>query len=427
MHARRPRPLCLRVAAALVVCSFLALPKLSTAQVPAPPGELVRRADAGDAAAMLELAAWYRDQDVPAAAEAEFIARQAHYLGRAAERGLPEAKRRYGLLLLQGDAGVRADPARGRSLLRDAAEGGDTIAQYRMGEMSRTGDGLARDPAQARRWFEQALAGGLREAAGPLGLLLLEAGERERAMGMLEQAARGGHGEARQVLVDEWIAERYVPGDASLGLIVLRRAASQKHLVAIARLGEIYLGGHVPGVGMLEGRRLLEEALDAGASEAGIVLAAHYLAEMEALRPQLEAQGAVDHLVVQWRHLERERVRHYALAAVHGSDQDRITAIERLTERKPFLGLLIAHPVVPGEAGPRYDSTPIADYSVALLRHQVRARGGAGSLPAWLREWSVATNARLAQAPQWDAYFDRITGELDSHWRQAQAKRREYR
>lgn len=427
MHARRPRPLRVVVPAALVACLLFAFPAPSMAQLPAPPGELVRLADAGDASAMLELAAWYGDQDVPAAAQAEFLAREAHYIERAAERGLPEAKRRHGLILLRGDRGVRADPARGRSLLREAAEAGDGIAQYRMGEMSRTGDGMPRDPVQARRWFEQALASGFPEAAGPLGRLLLAAGERDRAGGLLEQAARYGDGEARQYLVDEWLAGRYVPGNQTLGLIVLRHAASQKHLVAIAKLGEIYLGGHVPGVGTLEGRRLLEEALGAGMSHAGVVLAEHYLAEMEATQRQLEAQGALDHLVAQWSYLERERIRHYALAAVHGSDQNRISVIEQLTGRQPFLKLMVEHPVVPGEAGPRYETTLIADYGIALLRHHIRSRGGVGTLPAWLRDWSVDANAHLARLPQFDEHYDRLAAELDSHWRQAQANRRNYR
>ena len=89
-----------------------------------------RAAEAGNAAAQLELASFYDPLVTPP--KAGFTpdgARAADWYERAALSGNPEAQRRYGLLLAKGGAGLPADQGRAKSWLQQAAAQNDAEAK----------------------------------------------------------------------------------------------------------------------------------------------------------------------------------------------------------------------------------------------------------------------------------------------------------
>jgi hypothetical protein len=89
-----------------------------------------RAAEAGNAQAELELAGFYDPlNQPPVAGFTPDGARAADWYERAALAGLPEAQRKFGLLLAKGGAGLAADPAKARSWLEQAAAQNDPDAK----------------------------------------------------------------------------------------------------------------------------------------------------------------------------------------------------------------------------------------------------------------------------------------------------------
>ena len=89
-----------------------------------------RAAEAGNAPAQLELAAFYDPLETPP--KAGFTpdgARAADWYERAALAGNPEAQRKFGLLLAKGGAGLPADQGRAKAWLQQAADQNDAEAK----------------------------------------------------------------------------------------------------------------------------------------------------------------------------------------------------------------------------------------------------------------------------------------------------------
>ncbi|MFH8772220.1 MULTISPECIES: hypothetical protein [unclassified Streptomyces] len=83
-----------------------------------------------------------------------------------------------------------------RTAFRDAAEGGDKTAMYRLGLLEESlGSG-----EEAEEWFRRAAEAGVTKAAGHLGRLLVERGEGREAESFLERAAEAGDGRAATLL-----------------------------------------------------------------------------------------------------------------------------------------------------------------------------------------------------------------------------------
>ncbi|MFI8238784.1 tetratricopeptide repeat protein [Streptomyces sp. NPDC085866] len=83
-----------------------------------------------------------------------------------------------------------------RTAFRDAAEGGDKTAMYRLGLLEESlGAG-----EEAEVWFRRAAEAGMAKAAGHLGRLLVERGHEEQAEPFLETAAWAGDAEAATLL-----------------------------------------------------------------------------------------------------------------------------------------------------------------------------------------------------------------------------------
>jgi len=89
-----------------------------------------RAAEAGNAAAQVEVAAFYDPLLTPARGGfTPDAARAADWYERAALAGNPEAQRKFGLLLAKGGAGLPADVGRARSWLQQAAAQNDPDAK----------------------------------------------------------------------------------------------------------------------------------------------------------------------------------------------------------------------------------------------------------------------------------------------------------
>ena len=112
---------------------------------------------------------------------------------RAAQAGHAKAQYLLGYILDKAE-----DNAQAMSYYRQSADNGNGEAAYAVGTMYANADGVDRDYAQARDWFEKAAALGFLPALETLGLAYIggELGlEKDRAKGMalLQQAADSGN------------------------------------------------------------------------------------------------------------------------------------------------------------------------------------------------------------------------------------------
>jgi hypothetical protein len=122
--------------------------------------ELLKRAEANDAAAERELARLYGAGDgVPVSPREEY-----NWLERAARHGDVEAQYDLGIALREGRGTVQ-DFDEARKWLQRAAESGNANAQYALGLLYRTGTGIPVDSMKAYVWLNVAAAQGVSGAA----------------------------------------------------------------------------------------------------------------------------------------------------------------------------------------------------------------------------------------------------------------------
>jgi hypothetical protein len=88
-----------------------------------------RAAETGNAQAQLEVAGFFDPLSPSKGGFTPDGQRAADWYERAALAGLPEAQRKYGLLLAKGGAGLNADPAKAKSWLQQAAAQNDADAK----------------------------------------------------------------------------------------------------------------------------------------------------------------------------------------------------------------------------------------------------------------------------------------------------------
>jgi hypothetical protein len=88
-----------------------------------------RAAEAGNVQAQLEVGAFFDPSSPPKGGFTPDGVRAADWYERAALAGLPEAQRKYGLLLAKGGAGLPADPGKAKSWLQQAAAQNDADAK----------------------------------------------------------------------------------------------------------------------------------------------------------------------------------------------------------------------------------------------------------------------------------------------------------
>lgn len=132
---------------------------------------------------------------------------------------------------------------------RRMAAKGDVQAQYALGWAYYTGEGVAKDPIEARRWYEQAAAAGNADALYSLGLMTQYGIGARRdpyaAITLYQRAAArpGGHGRAEFAIAQIYFRGDGVPKDAATGRDWLERAAAHGEAGAQFLLGSFYEEG----------------------------------------------------------------------------------------------------------------------------------------------------------------------------------------
>ncbi len=101
------------------------------------------------------------------------LADAAALMRRAAEQGVPDAMRRYGLMLTRGE-GVTQDAETGRSFVVRAAEAGNVQAMHDAGGLYINAPETPETRAAAARWFQEAALHGLSDSQFNMALLFQE-------------------------------------------------------------------------------------------------------------------------------------------------------------------------------------------------------------------------------------------------------------
>ncbi len=158
-----------------------------------------------------EAVAWYRRAALQGDVHAQFRLGFLYAYGRGVDRDDLQAADWYGRAAARGNRAAQAAldelraegrlPTPGGSrdtlLLRSAADRGGATAQYQLGVRYATGEGVARDPAQAYQWFSVAA----RSLLGKEADTARQARDSVKAQLSPEQLARG------EELVRSWRAK----------------------------------------------------------------------------------------------------------------------------------------------------------------------------------------------------------------------------
>lgn len=96
------------------------------------------------------------------------------WIRKAADLGLDDARATYGLILLRGEHGVKADPKAAAQYLIPAADAGNNEALNALATLYQTGNGVPFDAGTAERLWRKAAMAGHVKAQANLGEFLLE-------------------------------------------------------------------------------------------------------------------------------------------------------------------------------------------------------------------------------------------------------------
>ena len=156
-------------------------------------------------------------------------------------RGVARADTALAFAYQEGKLGAK-DPKRAVALYRRAAEAGDVLAQYRLGELLKSSD-----TAQAQRWFVRAAEQGhaLAQTYALMKFKLLVRPKRPitEVLHEFNQWADDGNVLAMYDLSYRYEVGRYVPEDPQRSVALMRRAAEAGFAQAQATLGTNYLTG----------------------------------------------------------------------------------------------------------------------------------------------------------------------------------------
>lgn len=232
----------LRISAAFAVGAL----GVVSLQAESPSAALIARADAGDAAAAVEVAGAY----LGGKSESDY-ALAARYIDKAlaANPRAPNAQAMLALLLHQG-RGVPMDRARARTMIESGVAAGDPAMQELADELKKRGhlSGLLRLAAPEPELLEKAENG---DAAAQWQLAqAYRNGWIDYPKGQFpapawtERAAQGGSAEAQYFMAEGFGAGAYgYPKDFSRQRLWLERAVAQKHPPALRRLAELMAEG----------------------------------------------------------------------------------------------------------------------------------------------------------------------------------------
>jgi TPR repeat protein len=130
------------------------------------------------------------------------------------------------------------------AVLRQAAEGGDAAAQYRLGRMYFRGEGVPKDDAEAIRWSRKAAEQGYAAAQRNLGVAYAKGQgvpkDEAEAVRWYRKAAEQGDARAQVNIGWAYASGRGVAKDEREAVRWYRRAAEQGYAAAQLNLGAMY-------------------------------------------------------------------------------------------------------------------------------------------------------------------------------------------
>ncbi len=167
-------------------------------------------------------------------------------LQQAAERGDSNAQFQMGDLYMSG-RGVDRDPAAGAAWYRAAAQQGHAVAASNLGVLYANGWGVQPSDTEAVNWFHKAADAGDAGGENNLGSMYI-AGRGVAQSDVLgakwvSSAAQRGAPEAQYTLATLYANGRGVPQDDAQAVKWLRAAAAQGYAPALLMLGKMYVAG----------------------------------------------------------------------------------------------------------------------------------------------------------------------------------------
>ncbi len=199
-------------------------------------------------------------RDIPAAMD---------WLARAVAQDHLEAATLLARIHLSGDSlEVPRDAATAAKLLASAATRGDREAQYYLGLLTSTGDGVPKDEAAAVNWLLAAAEQDHVEAQ----YLLSRAYSRgagvaenpEKTLQWLTRAAENGHPDAQLSLANAYDSGQGTEANPAEALRWYRRSAEAGNVLAQRMLGTKYMRGDGVEMNITEALRWLQPAAQAG-------------------------------------------------------------------------------------------------------------------------------------------------------------------
>jgi TPR repeat protein len=167
---------------------------------------------------------------------------------------------------------------RAMSQLREAAEKGDAAAQSNLGTLYADGRGVARDEAEAVRWYREAADQGYGRAQLNLGWMYQRGAgvtqDDAEAVRWYRQAAEQGNAEAQNNLGVMYGAGRGVERDDSEAVRWYRKAAEQGNADAQYNLGAMYTHGLGVAQDHREAARWYRRSAEQGDADAQYIMGA---------------------------------------------------------------------------------------------------------------------------------------------------------
>lgn len=143
--------------------------------------------------------------------------------------------------------GENYNPEFAVKLFTEAANGGITVAKYKLGKVFLNGDGVGKDIPKAIEWLKQAALEENEFAEYALGRLYLKGVEVEKNAVVAEEyllkAAKHGNKYAEYVLGKEYLRGENFPKDVQKAIDYLKRSAGKDFDFAEYTLGRIYFFG----------------------------------------------------------------------------------------------------------------------------------------------------------------------------------------
>ena len=174
------------------------------------------------------------------------------------------------------------------------ARAGDAVCQTQLATMYRNGDGVARNFAEALRWYRLAADQGLADAQNRLGAMLAAgqgtAPDHNEAARWYRKAADQGHAAAQNNLGRCYERGEGVTGSPVLASQWYRKSADQGHAAAEFNLGRLYQTGSGVFKDVDKARALFQSAAGHGNASAAYALGVMY--ENGTGVPQSNAQAA---------------------------------------------------------------------------------------------------------------------------------------